>query len=103
MSAPDWGRREGKNRMGRTVRVIEHFGVCLRPGIQIERLNEQLVQSPGVKPKFAGALRQRENSICRYKFAVGLVAGEELEVEHQEPRGRSALGRLVVLNSAHEP
>ena len=69
--APDSGRREGKDRMGRTARVVEHFGVCLRPGIQIQRLDEQLVQGPGVKPKFAGILRQREDGICRYKFAVG--------------------------------
>src|SRR5208337_4049566 len=63
--APDSGRREGKDRMGRTARIVEHFGVCLRPGIQIQRLDEQLVQGPGVKPKFAGIVRQREDGICR--------------------------------------
>ena len=71
MSTPDSGSRESKDWMGRTARIVEHFSVCLRPGIQIQRLNKQFVQGSGVKPKFAGTFRQREDGICRYKFAVG--------------------------------
>jgi hypothetical protein len=71
MSTPDSGSRESKDWMGRAARIVEHFGVCLRPGIQIQRLNKQFVQGSGVKPKFAGTFGQREDGICRYKFAVG--------------------------------